>query len=92
MVCDMCGGGGGRREEEPGIQNQNKNPTQSCGEKPDQTKQGEMSNFLQQTASWRNRNQQFQSQVRAVDQTAYPLQTSVGSLATDWWMEPWRPC
>ena len=30
-------------------------------------------------------------QVRAVDQTAYPLQTSVASLATDWWMEPWPP-
>jgi hypothetical protein len=30
-------------------------------------------------------------QVPAVDQTAYPLQTSVASLATDWWMEPWPP-
>ena len=39
--------------------------------------------FLKQTASERNRNQQFDSQVRAVDQTAYPLQTSVASLATD---------
>ena len=38
-------------------------------------------NFLKQTASWRNRNQQFYSQVRAVDQTAYPLQTSLASLA-----------
>ena len=30
-------------------------------------------------------------QVRAVDQTAYPLQTSIASLATDWCMEPWPP-
>ena len=30
-------------------------------------------------------------QVRAVDHTAYPLQTSVASLATDWCMEPWPP-
>ena len=41
----------------------------------------------------RNRNQQYKHlvQVRAVDQTAYPLQTSVALLATDWWMEPWLP-
>ena len=54
-------------------------------------KQDEGSNFLKQAASWRNRNQQFYSQVRAIDQTAYPLQTSVASLAADWWMEPWPP-
>ena len=40
MVCDkivcerwcVTGGGRRRREEAPGIQNQNKNPTQRCGE------------------------------------------------------------
>ena len=47
--------------------------------------------FLKANSVIEEQKSTFDSQVRAVDQTAYPLQTSVASLATDWWMEPWPP-
>ena len=39
--------------------------------------------FLKANSVIEEQKSTFDSQVRAVDQTAYPLQTSVASLATD---------